>query len=67
MHASLDERISDLFLNPPEKGYAAEHHRLFEEFKAALNRGEVRADGRPTEAAAAAAPDFRNYHLTGNS
>jgi 2,3,4,5-tetrahydropyridine-2-carboxylate N-succinyltransferase len=43
MPASLDERITDLFLNPPAEGYGVEHHRLFEEFRAGLNRGEVRA------------------------
>ena len=43
MTASLDERISHLFQNPPAEGYGAEHARLFDEFKAALNAGEIRA------------------------
>jgi 2,3,4,5-tetrahydropyridine-2-carboxylate N-succinyltransferase len=39
----LEKEITSLFLNPPDKGYATDHFRIFDEFKSALNRGEVRA------------------------
>ncbi len=45
MHA-LEETIRRLFLNPPEGGYREEHFRVFEEFKQALNAGQVRAASR---------------------
>jgi 2,3,4,5-tetrahydropyridine-2,6-dicarboxylate N-succinyltransferase len=38
----LRTRIEQLFDHPPER-YAEEHLALFEEFKRALNRGEIRA------------------------
>jgi 2,3,4,5-tetrahydropyridine-2-carboxylate N-succinyltransferase len=38
----LAQQIEEWFDHPPEK-YGEEQHRLFEEFKNALNRGEVRA------------------------
>jgi 2,3,4,5-tetrahydropyridine-2-carboxylate N-succinyltransferase len=38
----LAQQIEELFDHPPAK-YEEEHHRLFEEFKDALNRGGVRA------------------------
>ncbi len=38
----LAQQIEELFDHPPEK-YGEEQHRLFEEFKNALNCGEVRA------------------------
>jgi 2,3,4,5-tetrahydropyridine-2-carboxylate N-succinyltransferase len=40
---SIEEKITELVNNPPEAGYGAEHFQLFEEFKKALNTGEVRA------------------------
>lgn len=39
---SLQEKIEQLFANPPGL-YTPEHHALFGEFKAALNEGAVRA------------------------
>ncbi len=52
MNSTLEQQITDLFLNPPAHGYTQEHNRLFEEFKQALNEGRVRAaspaDGRWT-------------------
>lgn len=39
---NLQERIEQLFTNPPAE-YSPEHHALFGEFKAALNAGLVRA------------------------
>ena len=38
----LAQQIEELFDHPPAQ-YEEEHHRLFEEFKDALNQGEVRA------------------------
>jgi len=38
----LASQIEDLFDHPPEK-YSEQHRRLFQEFKDALNSGEVRA------------------------
>jgi 2,3,4,5-tetrahydropyridine-2-carboxylate N-succinyltransferase len=39
----LEKEITSLFLDPPDKGYETDHFRIFDEFKGALNRGEVRA------------------------
>ncbi len=39
----LQEIIQRLFLEPPEVGYSEEHVRLFDEFRRALNSGQVRA------------------------
>jgi 2,3,4,5-tetrahydropyridine-2-carboxylate N-succinyltransferase len=39
----LEQRITGLFLNPPEHGYIAEHEEVFDEFKNALNAGSIRA------------------------
>jgi 2,3,4,5-tetrahydropyridine-2-carboxylate N-succinyltransferase len=39
----IENQVTALFLNPPSGGYNEEHFRIFESFKAALNRGEVRA------------------------
>ena len=39
----LEQRIAERFQAPPENGYTAEDFRLFDEFKKALNAGEVRA------------------------
>src|SRR6059036_2981915 len=41
--SNLQQKITELVNNPPEAGYRAEHFQLFEEFKSALNTGEVRA------------------------
>jgi 2,3,4,5-tetrahydropyridine-2-carboxylate N-succinyltransferase len=41
--SALEKRITDLFANPPRDGYLPEHFEVFEEFKQALNAGEVRA------------------------
>ncbi len=46
----LKTDIESLFDNPPER-YTEEHHRLFQEFKSALNAGRVRA-AEPDDAAA---------------
>ncbi len=43
MRDSLEGQISELFQSPPAGGYAAAHFRVFEEFKQALNAGDVRA------------------------
>jgi 2,3,4,5-tetrahydropyridine-2-carboxylate N-succinyltransferase len=43
MTQSLEQQITDLFLNVPPQGYAPEHFRIFEEFKQALNAGQIRA------------------------
>jgi len=40
--AELQQRIEELFDHPPEQ-YTEEHFRLFQQFKEALNRGQVRA------------------------
>ena len=40
---SLQERITDLFSHPPAGEYGQGHFALFDEFKAALNAGEIRA------------------------
>lgn len=45
----LKTDIESLFDNPPER-YTEEHHRLFQEFKSALNAGRVRA-AEPDDAA----------------
>jgi 2,3,4,5-tetrahydropyridine-2,6-dicarboxylate N-succinyltransferase len=45
---SLQTRIVELFQNPPPPGYEKVHFALFEEFRAALNAGEVRA-AQPAE------------------
>jgi hypothetical protein len=42
----LEQEITRLFRNPPQDGYSVEHFRIFDEFKTALNRGEVRAAER---------------------
>jgi 2,3,4,5-tetrahydropyridine-2-carboxylate N-succinyltransferase len=39
----LRQRIEELFRDPPAGGYREEDFCLFEEFKAALNSGEIRA------------------------
>ena len=39
----LRQRIEELFSDPPAGGYREEDFCLFEEFKAALNSGEIRA------------------------
>jgi 2,3,4,5-tetrahydropyridine-2-carboxylate N-succinyltransferase len=39
----LEERITARFQAPPEGGYTPEDFKLFDEFKKALNAGEVRA------------------------
>jgi 2,3,4,5-tetrahydropyridine-2-carboxylate N-succinyltransferase len=46
----LAHQIEELFANPP-KEYAHEHRRLFGEFKAALNSGEIRAAERDAASA----------------
>ena len=38
----IADKINELFENPPES-YAEEHYSLFDEFKQALNHGEIRA------------------------
>ena len=43
MSLSLERQIIDLFQNPPERGYTSAHFRVFDEFKRALNAGDVRA------------------------
>ena len=42
----MEKALVGLFENPPEGGYTEEHLQLFEEFKRALNAGEVRAAQR---------------------
>jgi Tetrahydrodipicolinate N-succinyltransferase N-terminal len=42
----LEQEITRLFRDPPQEGYSREDFRIFEEFKDALNRGEVRAAAR---------------------
>jgi 2,3,4,5-tetrahydropyridine-2,6-dicarboxylate N-succinyltransferase len=42
----LEQEIARLFRNPPQEGYSREDFRIFDEFKDALNRGEVRAAAR---------------------
>jgi len=44
--AAMEKALVGLFENPPEGGYTEEHLQLFEEFKRALNAGEVRAAQR---------------------
>jgi len=39
----LQSRIVDLYGNPPTGGYSGEHYALFDEFRAALSAGEIRA------------------------
>src|SRR5688500_16141277 len=39
----LEQRIAERFQAPPENGYTPEDFKLFDEFKKALNAGEVRA------------------------
>src|SRR5687768_14833711 len=39
----LEQRIIERFQAPPESGYTPDDFKLFEEFKKALNAGEVRA------------------------
>jgi len=43
MVQSLDQRITELYLNPPPGGYSRDHFGLLDEFKQALNEGRVRA------------------------
>ncbi len=43
MSLTLEQKITDLFQNPPPRGFTAEHFRVFDEFKLALNAGSVRA------------------------
>ncbi len=40
---TLEKRIADLFANPPQGEYLPEHFALFDEFRQALNAGEIRA------------------------
>jgi 2,3,4,5-tetrahydropyridine-2-carboxylate N-succinyltransferase len=41
--SELENKITSLFANPPQDGYLPEHYEVFEQFKKALNAGEVRA------------------------
>lgn len=43
MDNSLEQRIGDLFNNPPEGGYSKDHFDLLEQFRQKLNCGEIRA------------------------
>lgn len=43
MSDTLEQQITRLFQNPPERGYTDEHNEIFEQFKSALNEGQVRA------------------------
>ncbi len=44
--ASMEQKIIELFKEPPEGGYQAGDFEVFEAFKKALNAGEVRAAAR---------------------